>query len=301
MGTIDLNLLPMFVAVAETHSFSRAGQRLGVPKSTISRGIVALEASLGTRLFHRSTRHVSLSTTGTALYERAADALAALQLSVAEAPDGDAQPAGILRVTAPSDLATTVLAEMIARFAQRYPKIELDLRLSNSMVDLVAEGIDLAVRISSKPLKDSQLAALNLGSALLGLYAAPNYLARRGAVKGADELVAHEWVVFRQTPVVRLEGPNGPISLRPKGAITCDDMVFAREMAASGAGLVVLPEYLAHEHVLAGRLARVLPKHNVHSGNVWLVFPGAKHLPRKVEVFRDFVAAQMKAITSVAP
>lgn len=298
MGTIDLNLLPMFVAVADTRSFSSAARRLGVPKSTVSRGIAAMETNLKTRLFHRSTRQVSLSTAGVALYDRVAASLAALQQSVADVPDADAQPSGILRVTAPGDIGTTLLAEMMARFALRYPKISVDMRLSSAVVDIVAEGIDVAVRIATKPLKDSQLAAYNMGNVVLGVYGSPNYLARRGTAKSVEELEANEWVVFRQAPIIRLECPGGQVSVKAKGQVVCDDMMFAREMAAAGVGLAILPVYLAHEYVLAGRLSRVLPKHKVNSGNLWLVCPDAKHIPRKVTVFREFLTEQLKLISA---
>lgn len=295
---MDLNLLPMFVAVAETQSFSIAARRLGVPKSTISRGVAALEASLEARLFHRSTRQVVLSSEGKALLERVANPLAALQHSVVDAPALDAQPSGTLRVTAANDVATTMLAEMISRFSQRYPTLQIDMRLSNAMVDIIGEGIDVALRISTKQLADSQLAAFNVGSVVLGVFASPNYLARRGTPKTEEELATHDWVMFRQTPVVRLDCPTGHVSVKAKGNVMCDDMLFAREMAAQGVGMAILPAYLAHDHVVAGRLTRVLPTHKVNSGNLWLVCPNGKHIPRKVVVFREFLMEQIKVVAT---
>jgi len=182
---MDLNLLSLFVAVAETSSFAEAGRKLGLPRSSVSRGVAQLEASLGVPLFHRTTRKVALSTAGAALYERVAPQLAALQRSLGTLPERDERPSGHLRIAAPTDMGVTFLSEALAGFSMRYPTISLDVRLSPRVVDLVAEGFDLALRVSQGKRADSSLVARRLSAVEFGLFASPSYVARRGTVRTA--------------------------------------------------------------------------------------------------------------------
>lgn len=303
MSEIRLDLLPVFVAVAETNSFSLAATRLGIAKSSISRSISELESALDVRLFQRSTRHVALSTAGQALFDKVSTRLRELQATLGDLPEQEEEPSGRLRVTAAVDIGAAVLAEVATRFCQRYPKVELDMHLSNSMVDLVAEGFDLALRISSKPLKDSALLARNLGRISLGLYAAPIYLARCGTPRTPEEAQAHEWVRFamiRQLTLQRRSSTGAPLAtgaakLIPKGRLTCDEMLFARESAIAGMGITLMPTLLAEQAVTEGKLVHVMPKWFVDSGSLYLVTTAAKNTPRKVTVFKSFIQDALKA------
>ncbi|MEO6420504.1 MAG: LysR substrate-binding domain-containing protein [Polyangiaceae bacterium] len=294
MGTIDLNLLPLFAAVAETFSFSAAAEKLGLPKSSVSRGIASLEEEMGVRLFHRTTRHVALSTAGAALLDRISSPLALLQESVGALPELEEEPSGRLRVTAAVDFGATVLAEIVTRFVARYPKVDLDLRLTNARVDLVAAGFDVALRIATTPLKDSALVARNAGVVTLQLYASPSYLALRGMPRAPRDLAAHSWVLFPTMRTLRLAGPGKPVTIVPEGRIQCDDMFFVREALRHGSGIGMLPSFLADGDVSGGHLVRVLPRWNVPTGQLWLIYHGAVHLPRKVLAFRDFVLDALK-------
>lgn len=295
VGTIDLNLLPLFTAVAESSSFSAAAEKLGLPKSSVSRGIAGLEGELGVRLFHRTTRRVSLSTAGAAFLDRISSPLATLQQSVGDLPDLDAEPSGRLRVTAAVDFGSTVLAEIVARFVALYPRVHVELRLMNAQVDLVAEGFDMALRIATRQMKSSSLVARNAGVVTMQLYASPSYLALRGTPRRPRDLGLHTWVLFPTTQTLRLAGPGKPITVTPEGRIHCDDMFFVREVIRHGAGIGVLPSFLATDEVSAGHLVRVLPRWNVPTGQLWVVYHGAQHLPRKVIAFRDFVLDSLKA------
>jgi DNA-binding transcriptional LysR family regulator len=292
--SIDLNLLPIFVAVAETSSFSAAATKLGIPKSTISRGVASLEAALGVQLFHRTTRKVSLSTAGTSLLERSGSIVLALQQSVTELPELQEAPSGTLRVTAPIDFGAAVLAEITTRFTARYPALEIDLRLTNAMVDLVGEGVDIAFRISSQPLKSSSLVAQKVGAVALQLHASPSYLARRGTPRTPQDLHGHSWVGFRGSSRLRLIGPDRPATVEARGRIVCDDMFFMRETLRASAGIGMLATFVAKEDVSSGDLVCVLPRWSVLGGQLWLVWPGGKRPPRKVVVFRDFVLESLR-------
>jgi DNA-binding transcriptional LysR family regulator len=294
MATMDLNLLRAFLAVAETSSFSAAARKLGVPKSSVSRGVAALEDAMDVRLLHRTTRHVSPTTAGKALQDRVAPLMASLEGAVCGLPELEDQPSGLLRVTTTVDFGSSVLGEIVARFAEAHPAVQVDLRLTSAVVDLVAEGFDLALRFGARKLPDSSMTARRAGMVKLQLFASPEYLARAGTPRKVEDLDRHQWVIFRRDTAVRLEGPGAAsIKVQQRGRIMCDDMSFVRSAVRAGAGLGLLPTFLAAEDVAAGELVKVLPKWDTASGTLWLVTPHARHVPRKVSAFRDFVIAEL--------
>jgi DNA-binding transcriptional LysR family regulator len=295
-GTPSLDVLAVFVAVAEAASFSHAAKKLRMPKSSVSRRISALEAELGVQLVHRTTRQVSLSTAGTALYERVAPHLAALSSSIGELPESEEEPSGTLRVTAPVDLGSTFLAGVVARFLARFPKVSVHALVTNRVLDLVAERIDVALRISTGPLRDSSL-VVRKASALAGhLYASPSYLARRGAPRTTADLEEHDWIAFGGFPTsLRIFAPGDDRMVKPRGRLSSDDLFFVREAILGGAGIGFLPTYIADALALSGDLVVVLPKHEATTGTLYLVFPSSKHPPRKVCAFRDFVLDSLRA------
>lgn len=280
---VDLNHLPLFVAVAETGSMSDTARRLGVPKSSVSRGVAGLEAALGVQLFHRTTRKVTLTTAGAAFLERARRALTLVREATEALPEQEAEPSGLLRLTAPVDLGLTLLGDVVAQFQARYPGVRLDVRLSNREEDLVAEGFDLALRIARR-LKDSTLVARRLGTLEFRLYASPAYLARRPPPRGPEELGAHCWLAMRGVSL--LDGAPEPVLLT-------DDMTFLLQATRAGVGVAALPAFLAQPEVSAGRLLRVLPRWTAPGGALWLVHPKTAHPPRKVTAFRDFLVEHL--------
>jgi DNA-binding transcriptional LysR family regulator len=291
IDSIDLNLVRAFVAVHDAGSFSAAAARLGVPRSTVSRAVAALESSLGVRLFHRTTRKVATSTAGRALYDRSAPVLLALEASLADLPEREELPSGTLRVTTTADLGAAVLAEAAARFTARYPAVQVEVHLSGVPVDLVRGGFDLALRVWRGRLRDSTLVAQRAGSIALRLYAAPGYLARRGSPRTAAELSAHDWVGYRGKSGA-VVGPGKRAQPRPR--ITCDDMFFVREALKAGAGIGLLPSFLGDVEVAGGMLVRVVPSWATRSGAVYLVQPSRKHQPRKVTAFRELVSELLR-------
>jgi DNA-binding transcriptional LysR family regulator len=295
MGTIDLNLLTIFAAVARASSFSAAAKQLGIPKSSVSRGIAALELALGVRLVNRTTRHVALSSAGVALHERVSPQLAALVHSLGALPELEEQPSGKLRITAIADFASTVLAEIVARFLARHPAVEIELRLTTDLVDLVAEGFDLAFRSSRRRLRDSSLHARRVGAMPMQAFAAPGYLARRGTPRTPADLADHDWVIYNGIASIRLENAGEVARLDPRGRVVCDDMSFVRAALGAGAGLGVLPTFLAEADVTSGALVRLLPRWTMPMTDLWIVSTAAKHAPRKVTAFRDFAIESLRA------
>ncbi|HKP59690.1 MAG TPA: LysR family transcriptional regulator [Polyangiales bacterium] len=294
---MSLELLSLFVAVAEAESFSVAAKRLRLPKSSVSRGVARLEDALGTQLLHRTTRRVSLSAAGSALYERTAPLLMSLREAVGVLPEPrEQQPTGSLRITAPNDIGLLVLGDVVSRFSARYPAVHVEAHLTTHHVDLVAEGFDVALRASDRPLKDSSLTMRRLGSFEGHLYAAPSYLSRRGTPRNARDLESHDWVVFRHMRgPLRLEGPES-IVVQPRGRIVGDDFLFVSEAARAGAGIALLDPLYTERDVAEGRLVRLLPRYRLkRGGGLYLIYPATRHVPRAVTAFRDFmleVAAQ---------
>jgi DNA-binding transcriptional LysR family regulator len=286
IGTADLPLLSIFVAVAETASFSEAARKLGVSKSSVSRGVARLEAAVGAELVHRTTHDVALSTAGAALYERTAPLLVSLGQAVGSLPEREEQPSGDLRITAPNDFGALILADVLTRFSARYPSVRVDVHLTIRLVDLIGEGFDIAIRAAQK-LKDSSLALRRLSPVEIGVFASPGYLARRGAPRTLGD-AEHDWVLHRG--VTRLSGLT---TVKPR--ILCDDFFFAREAARAGAGIALLPRFIGEPFVETGDLARVLPGHRLRLGEFVLLYPAARKPPRKVAAFRDFLLESLKA------
>ncbi|WP_437956301.1 LysR family transcriptional regulator [Sorangium sp. So ce119] len=293
MGTMDLNHLAVFAAVAETASFTAAARQLGVPKSTVSRGIASLEASLGVRLLQRTTRSVALTTAGQALVDRIGSRLRALTEAIEGLPELGDEPSGSLRLTATADFGTEVLAEILAGFCRRYPRIALEMHLSSRPVDLVKEGYDAAFRFLGKKPRDSTLVARKVGELEMQLYASPAYLAARGTPRTLDDLAEHDCVALTGTsPFARDEASGARARLRVR--LLADDGFFAREAVRHGVGIGMFPAFLVQQDVLNGTLVRVLPRWTMPMGGVFLVFPSGRHLPKKTAALRDHVVEALR-------
>jgi DNA-binding transcriptional LysR family regulator len=286
---MDLNLLPLFVAVAEAPTFTAAAQRLGLPRSSISRSIASLEKTLGVALFSRTTRRVSLTTAGTALLARVGPQLAELDEALGSVPEREQAPSGEIRISVSNDLGAEVLPSLATAFVRRHRGVRLDVRVNNRKVDLVAEGFDAALRIVADRLPDSSLVGRRLSRIDAQFYAAPTHLARYGVPRTNKEAAAQPWVVFRGIAL-----PGGMTTSQP-ASLVCDDMLFLRDAIRSGAGLGLLPWFLAREDVAAGRLVRVLPKITLAGGVLYFVHPPARHVAPKIVALRDWLVDHFTA------
>jgi DNA-binding transcriptional LysR family regulator len=296
---MDLNLVAVFEAVARTGSFSAAAKELGIPKSSASRAVARLEDELGVQLLFRTTRKVALSEPGTALYDRVTPLLRSLKGALGGLPQRGEAPSGTLRLTAPVDLGVLFLAEVLARYTARYPAVSVDVHLTGRVVDLVGEGFDVALRVASK-LEDSSLVVRRAAPVLFQLFASPLYLARRGTPRTAEELDDHDWIVFRGGPQKLRVTPVSQAARRAP-RIACDDLLFVRDAVRAGAGIGLLPTFVAEPEVLAGSLVRIVPRLERQAGSLYVVTPAAKHVPAKVVAFRELVLELLKARTRVAP
>jgi DNA-binding transcriptional LysR family regulator len=298
-GTMKLDLLTVFEAVARTSSFSAAAKELRLPKSSVSRAIARLEGDLGVQLLFRTTRQVSPSAAGLALHERVAPLLRQLRSAVGTLPEREEEPSGELRVTAPVDLGVLFLAEVVTRYTARYPSVSVSLHLTGRVVDLVGEGFDVALRVGAS-LRDSTLLVRRAAPVVVQLFASPLYLARRGTPRSEAELAEHDWVVFRSGPQrLRIAAPREAVGVEPRrGRIVADDLLFVRDAVRAGAGIGLLPSFVAEPDVLAGTLVRVLPRTEHTSGHLHIVTPAAKQVPRKVTAFRELVLELLRTRTA---
>ncbi|MDO9598546.1 MAG: LysR family transcriptional regulator [Azoarcus sp.] len=296
MEQYDANDLLIFARVAELGSFSRAAERIGLPKSTVSRRISLLEERLGERLMIRTTRRLQLTEFGQVLLEHARQVVAEVEAVAALAEYRQALPSGRLRVSMPSDFANLLLVDMLAAFVAMHPAISLELDLSPRRVDLLGEQFDIAIRMGDLP-DDALLAARRLSVFTTGLYAAPAYLAERGDPVSPDELSRHE--------ALRLLGRNGEpmkwtllrgeqrLELDPPGRTVANSPELLIRLARAGSGITAVPEYFAAPWVRGGELRRVLPDWCLPSSTAWAVFPGRRLMPAKTRAFLDMLASAL--------
>jgi DNA-binding transcriptional LysR family regulator len=291
-ATPDLNALPVFAAVAETGGFTAAAQQLGVAKAKVSLDIARLESQLGVTLFSRTTRRVALTEAGQALYAQCVPQLRSLQEALAQA-GGERELAGTLRISAAVDYAAHTVAPAVAAFAALHPGLEIDIRTTDRVVDMLKEGIDVALRMGW--LRDSSLRAAKLGEFEQHVLASPAYLQRMPPITEPGDLAAHEWIALTLLPAPltwAFTSPKGQRrTVRVSARLRTDSVGTMRGLLQSGSGISVLDQFSSDEAVQAGRLVRVLPGWTLPRGGLYAVYPPGRHVPAKVRAFIDFYAA----------
>jgi DNA-binding transcriptional LysR family regulator len=288
----DRSLLSIFVVVAHESSFSRAAAKLGIGKGTVSRAVARLERSVGAELIHRNSHQVSLSTAGLTLFEQCQPHLSALSNALQRLPERALLPSGKLRLSVPTDFGLIVLPDLIASFAADHPGVSFEISMTNSVVDLVGEGFDLAIRAVTR-LADSSLTSRRIGKMNLGSYAAPGYLRSRGQPRFfADP--THDWVMFSSLlKAPELRDQVSARDFRPR--YVSDDYVLVRDLIQAGAGVGILPRFVAMPLVADGRVAEVPLDKFVSKGWYFLVYPSSGQVAPKVRTFSDFVIARLKS------
>jgi DNA-binding transcriptional LysR family regulator len=284
---MDLNRIRLFLRVAEAGSFTVAARLAGLPKSSISRGVAALERDLGVRLLQRTTRQVKLTESGHAYFESVSRALSGVDEASAAVSKLQDVPRGLVRVTAPTDFGAWLLAPSISRFASRYPEVRLEFSFTPRVVDLVQEGFDLAFRTGK--LADTGLVARPLGSVRAGLFASPEYLERKGRPRSLAQLRKHDCILFRASgkAVWELVGPAGLERVEVRSSVSADDNQFVRAAAAAGRGIAMLPIFACSGPFKSKELTRVLPDQATPGVPVNIVYPSARFVPKRVALLRD--------------
>lgn len=294
MEQSDLNAAQLFVEVARRRSFTRAAAALGLPKSTLSRKITALEQRLGARLLQRTTRQLHLTDVGAAYYERVTRIVSDLSEAEAAVALAQGQPRGVVRVTAPPDLGSTLLAWAMPKFSTLYPEVDVVFELSGRYLDLVAEGIDVALRAGKR--NDSSLIARPIFSGTFALYASPEYLEVHGRPATIEDLGAHQVVVFGNSPERRwvFSGPHGEHEIVVRGRVAVEDFDYLRLTTVAGAGIALLPTFLVGPDLHFQRLERVLPDYSQATDTLYVVYPSREFLPPKTRAFVDFIVQQFQ-------
>ena len=293
MTQFDLNDVAIFVRVVNRAGFAKVGRELNVPTSTISRAIARLEATLGAQLLTRTTRSVVPTPEGQTFFREVAPAVATLHHAARGVDGADRKARGRLRVTTANDIGATFLGEVVTTFSARYPNVEIETLLTQRTVNLVEEGIDVALRAATK-LPDSSLIARKIGDIEQELYASLEYVQTRGVPASLDDLSDHACVLFRPregrtTWTFRDARTGRETSQDVCGRIGTDDYSFMRSALLAGAGIGLIPRIIVARDVEAGRLVRVLPQCASQGASLYFMHAASPVIPAKITLFRDFV------------
>lgn len=287
-----LNDMALFVEVVRAMSFRRASDATGVPNSTISRRVSALEKAIGLRLLNRTTRRIELTEAGQIYYERCRRIVDEARLAHEQLGEMQAQPSGVLRASLPVDFATIYLAPLITEFAQRYPGISFDFDLTPRAVDLVSEPFDVAIRMGEP--KDSSLIARLLARLPGYLYASPSYLAAAGTPKHPSELAKHECIGFTKGGPWTLHRNGEEIKVDVSGRFVLNSVGMMKRLAVLDQGIILLPVEVVAEDVADGRLCPVLPKWQGTPVPVYAMTE-TRLLPAKTQRFIEFLRERLAA------
>ncbi len=293
---VQLGSIEMFCKAAELQSFTAAAHALGLTAAAVSRSVARLELRLQVRLFTRTTRSIRLTDDGRSYYSECRQALAQIENAQRVIQGRQAEPNGPLRISMPTTYGHYRVLPVLAAFMARYPKAELDVDLSNRNIDFVEEGFDLAIRLGTP--QDSRLVARKLEDASLGIFAAPEYLKRRGSPQTLADVQAHDCIGFvrpstgRNMPwLVRQNGQDvewdAPCHVRVQ-----DDVLGCMSIALGGGGLLQAYHFIAQRHVDNGSLVEVLQGATGRTRPFSILYPHNRHLSAKVHAFVQFLLAQ---------
>lgn len=290
----SLNGIAFFVQAAENRSFSEAGRVLGISSSAVGKSVARLEERLGVRLFHRSTRSITLTAEGALFLERCRRILSEIEAAELELSETRLAPRGKLRVSLP--LVGGLVMPALTAFMHRYPAIELDVDFSDRLVDVITEGFDAVIRTGEPT--DSRLMSRQLGTFKLLLVASPEYLLRHGRPRIPADLVQHACLQhkfpsngkFEPWPLRVALGEAEPVL---PASMVCNTTEVLIHVARDGLGIACLPDFMVRNAIASGELITVLDDFNQHQGTFRMLWPSSKHLAPKLRVFVDFMGAKL--------
>lgn len=280
-----------FAAVVDAGSFVKAADVLGLPKAAMSRYVGNLEARLGVRLLHRTTRRLSLTDEGQVFYARSKELLAGVDEAEAEITSRSGAASGLLRVNAPVTFGIRHLAPLWGVFRDRYPKVSLDVTLADRVVDLVEEGYDVAIRIATLP--SSTLISKRLASTRMVLCASPQYLLAPGEPQHPADLAAHAVIAYSYWSTGdewHFDGPQGPVSVKINPCMHTNSGDTCRAAALAHQGVILQPTFLVGDDLAAGTLVELMPAFRSIEIGIYAVYPTRKHVAPKVRALVDFLA-----------
>lgn len=292
-GEVMLGSIELFCLAAEAESFTGAAQQAGLTPAAVSRSIARLEERLQVRLFVRTTRKIRLTDGGKSYFDQCRQALNRLSEAERELTGTQAEPAGKLRISVPTTLGHCRVLPALPGFRARYPKVQIEVQLSNRNVDFTADGFDLAVRARAQA--DSGLIARKLMDAELVVVATPGYLQSAGVPEQLEDLAAHECIQFvlpstgQPVPWV-FRKDDQDIEVGTTGGLTCfDDLLGVATLARHGAGLLQTYRFIVEDDLRRGDLVEVLQRHGGRSRPFSIIYPASRHMPLRVRVFIDYL------------
>jgi DNA-binding transcriptional LysR family regulator len=282
--------LDIFSRVARTGNMSAAGREMGLSPAVISKRISLLEEKLGARLFHRTTRQLTLTETGEGYFRRVVDILSLCEEAEDFVSRRNTKPRGLLKVTAPTSFTRLHIAPKLDDFLQRFPEVKIDLHLTDHFEDIIRDGFDLAIRIGE--LEDSSLVARKLAPDTRVLCASPKYLAKIGKEpKSLADLELLNCLSAGAQEHWRMDGPTGPVQIKVEGNVRTNSAEFVREALIAGLGIGLRPTWDIAAELESGALKVILPQYRGSSNMaIYAVYQCRDYLPEKVNVFIDFLA-----------
>jgi DNA-binding transcriptional LysR family regulator len=287
--------MKVFAAVVDAGSFVKAADAQGLSKAAVSRAVSELESRLGVRLLHRTTRRLSLTEEGAVFHSRCRELLAGLEEAEAEVSSRTGEPRGRVKVSAPVTFGVRHLAPLWGEFLALNPHVQLDVTLADRVVDLVEEGYDLAIRITT--LADSTLVSRRLATTRMVLCASPGYLRQHGTPTHPADLANHAVVAYSYWSTGdewHFDGPQGHVAVTTRPCMHTNSGDTCRAMALAGQGVILQPTFMVGEDIAAGTLVALLPAYRSTELGIHAVYPTRKHIPLKVRALVDFLAGAFR-------
>jgi DNA-binding transcriptional LysR family regulator len=287
----------VFAHVARAGSFAAAARELNMSRAMVSKHVIHLENALGARLLNRNTRHFSLTEAGTEYLKRCSQILEEIEEAERAITGLNSEPRGVLRINAPPSFGAFHLTPLIAEFMRQYPKVRVELALTDEPADLVEEGYDLAIYIN--PPDDSQLIARRIANARLVVCGAPEYLRRHGVPARPEDLKRHNCLTSTRLPPRdewRFRAPSEEIIVRVSGTFRSNVGDAVQRAALNGVGLALLPTYMAGRDLKRGRLKAVLTDYEPAPFEIYALYPDRRFLPAKVRAFLEFCISRLAPV-----
>lgn len=284
---MNLDGIDVFVKVVQSGSFTQAAKLLNMPITTVSGKVASLEKRLGITLLNRTTRKLHLTENGEAFFKRCVAAMAEIQAGENELSTSKSELEGLLKITSSLDVGQILLPPLMRSFLKEHPKLQIELSLTNRIVDLVGEGVDLAIRIGK--LKDSTLIARKFIDAQGCLWASPSYIKKFGQPQQPKQLKEHKFVNFsRVDSKIKLTKNNVVIEVEPIGQIKVDDMSTLKTFVLGGDGIGLIPDFLCEEEEASGKLVRIMPTWTSGMISLSFVYPPQRFVSPKVRAFIEW-------------
>ena len=293
----DLNLFVIFARVVESGSFAEAARRMDISRSAVSKAVSKLEKNLGAQLLNRSTRHLSLTEAGTVLAEHAAHILDEAEQAERFVNNLQAEPRGMLKVSASVAFGTLHVAPALADFLSRYPEIRIDLTITDRPVDLVGEGYDVIIRVTNEP--DVNLVARKLAPVRRKLCATPQYFQQNGIPQTPEDLIKHnclDYTLSGEQGYWNFTGPEGVIAVPVSGTLRINDDDALSQAVLGGLGIALLPTFTVGKDLQNGKLQAVLSEYIAVERYVYACYLPSRHVPAKVRSFIDFLLLRIGTV-----